>query len=138
MGCDIHLHQEVKIDGEWHYYGEADVTRWYALFSKMAGVRNYLGGQEPIDQPRGIPEDCSLMTKVHYERWGSDAHSASWLNADEIAHLEQWVEENGSEIHRTGRGLFGWLFGTSWGEFAEEKQYCEPVEDIRFVFWFDN
>lgn len=39
MGCDIHLHQEVKINGEWHHYRLAEMPRNYEVFEKMAGVR---------------------------------------------------------------------------------------------------
>jgi len=29
MGCDIHPHFEVKINGEWKYYGGGDFDRYY-------------------------------------------------------------------------------------------------------------
>lgn len=64
MGCDIHLHQEVKIGGEWHHYREQSVSRNYALFAKMAGVRNYGLTVTPIDEPRGIPDDATDGTEL--------------------------------------------------------------------------
>ncbi len=37
MGCDIHLHTEVKIANVWHRYGCPSVDRNYRVFAKMAG-----------------------------------------------------------------------------------------------------
>ena len=39
MGCDIHAHFEIKVDGEWLHYSQANINRNYRLFEKMAGVR---------------------------------------------------------------------------------------------------
>lgn len=60
MGCDIHLHTEVKINGVWHHMGAPSVPRNYRLFAKMAGVR---GIETPIAEPRGLPGDATLLTR---------------------------------------------------------------------------
>ena len=85
MGCDIHVHTEVKIDGVWHHYGNPWVARNYALFGLMAGVRD--GEQEPIVQPRGLPANATELTVFCARKWGNDGHSHSWLGADEIEAL---------------------------------------------------
>ena len=149
MGCDIHLHTEVKINGKWHHYGCPSVSRSYLVFSKMANVRNN-HGVDPIAEPRGIPSDATELTKFDCERWGCDGHSHSWLSAEEIAalydyinedlelygcrfkHLKWWPEEN-----------FGYFFGNTWGGFWKYRNdpgsgTPDGVEDVRFVFWFDN
>lgn len=40
MGCDIHLHSEVMVDGVWHHHAKGQVERNYRLFAKMANVLN--------------------------------------------------------------------------------------------------
>lgn len=67
MGCDIHLHTEVKIGGAWHHYSAPCVPRSYALFGKMAGVR---GGAAPIALPKGLPCFPSYITALDAARWG--------------------------------------------------------------------
>jgi hypothetical protein len=137
MGCDIHIHSEIKVNGVWHHYAQPDVGRNYDLFAKMAGVRNY--NIQPIDQPRGLPEDATFTTKFDFERWGSDVHSASWLNSEEIVELFKWLREG--DDHHVGQ--FGWFFGNhfdDWSKYPTDFQYLKDrgLEDFRFIFWFDN
>lgn len=150
MGCDIHLHTEVKIDGAWHRYGVPNVQRSYAVFAKMAGVRNLTGPDRivPIAEPRGLPSDATFMTKFDYNRWGTDAHSASWLGAEEIAQLTEFIDEELGLRGERGKywwceDNFGYFFGNTWGGFwkyrnRENSGTPKGVEDVRFVFWFDN
>lgn len=132
MGCDIHLHQEVKVSGKWEHYGCPSIDRSYDLFGKMAGVR---GDGPPVAPVRGLPKDITDITRMSAVMYGSDGHTHSWLNADEIAELEKWLEERqGSRFNRP----FGYLFGNGWGDFKESPgDYPQEIEDIRFVFWFD-
>jgi len=136
MGCDIHLHTEIKIKSEWHCYSSPDIKRWYKLFAKMANVRNrhnYI--IEPLSEPKGLPDDISIITQLSYNDWEEDAHSMSWLNAEEIKELEDWLWEQ----HKTQDGYhypeeeWGYLFGNPYSSYKDT-----PAEDIRFVFWFDN
>lgn len=140
MGCDIHLHTEVKIDGKWHHYGAPNVPRSYRLFGLMAGVRN--DEVEPIAAPRGLPDDISEVTALSAKRWGSGAHSHSWLSSEELAILdERWYAlgmgrtlESDLEHH-----YFGYLEGNSWAGFSRyPDERPKGIEDVRFVFWFDN
>lgn len=39
MGCDIHLHIEIKMNGLWRHYSMPHIERDYCLFGVMAGVR---------------------------------------------------------------------------------------------------
>jgi len=111
MGCDIHLHYEIKKGNKWKYidwkkdlqsedkdyYTELFnhplyVGRNYDLFSILANVRNGYGfagcktsgGFAPIDFPRGLPDDISDMVKEEAEHWEGDAHSHSWLYLQEL------------------------------------------------------
>lgn len=74
--------------------------RDYLLFTRLCGVREYslirtiqlcAHGEEfsyqetkKASEPKGIPDDCSKITKGIIERWGSDGHSHSYLTLKEI------------------------------------------------------
>ena len=137
MACDIHIHQEVKINGKWEHYRETSFPRDYEAFAKMAGVR---GASKPIAEPRGLPEDATTMTKFAADYAAEDGHTHSWLGAAEILQLEEWfnerMRENKWQVEMNG---FGYLFGNSWSNFTRYPS-DRPVglEDVRFVFWFDN
>lgn len=141
MGCDIHLHAEIKLDGVWYCYSSPNIQRNYELFAKMAGVRGF--GPEP----RGIPNDLSKVVQLSYDEWGSDAHSASWLSVDEIQKLEHWLEAEYQDRKKKYPDApyyypemeWGYLFGNGFGSFNEHRSsYPKEIQDVRFVFWFDN
>ena len=145
MGCDIHLHIELKIDDVWHHFGAPSVRRDYHLFEKLAGVR----GSESvaITPPKGLPSDCSLITQKAAEYWEEDGHSTSWLGVDEIMILEDWLgslptSDNAQFMHNDLEYsiLHTYLQGnsfTGWKRYPEDDRPYD-VEDVRFVFWFDN
>jgi hypothetical protein len=142
MGCDIHLHTEVKIGGQWHHYSAPEIDRDYTLFGKMAGVR---GGGDPIAPPRGLPADVSAVTALDATYWDADGHHHSWLGAAEIWELEEWLRKlmDGDPKRPDGwemcREHWGYLFGNPFGSFHEfPRERREGIEDVRFVFWFDN
>lgn len=75
------------------------VGRNYALFSVLADVRNSRTTHnifdpsmeyeerdaiEPIDLPRGIPEDASKAWRKECKHWGVDFHSHSWFTVREL------------------------------------------------------
>ena len=139
MGCDLHLHTEIKINGKWECYGSPSVTRWYELFYKMAGVRG-TGNEHirPISPPKGLPEDCSTVTQFDAQHRGEDGHSHSWFSAEEIVELEEWWKERYEVSWEGPETKWGWFFGNSWGDFIRYPEDTpEGIEDVRFVFWFD-
>jgi hypothetical protein len=163
MGCDIHLHAEVKIDydkiipgrtsGEgkptplrWEHYAHISISRNYDLFARIAGVRNY-HDIEVMNEPRGLPEDISGVTLFDWMRGRVDWHTPSWLNAEEIAQLEDWCQAN-LKAPATQQFPVYWdleydsrsyLFGNSYGGFVKYPDERRPgLVDVRFVFWFDN
>jgi hypothetical protein len=150
MGCDIHLHVEIKINGQWAHYNHPDISRNYRLFNKLAGVRSYTDEITPISNPRGLPADCSATTRLDRSRWDSDGHSDSWISAAEIAELERWSRDDMGWVGALGRGwwmedTFGYFFGNSyagWTQYPDDYTNARlrelGVEDVRFVFWFDN
>ena len=141
MGCDIHLHTEVKVNGRWEHWGNPSVDRSYGLFEKMAGVRGDVANA--ISPPKGLPKDVTIPTEMDRESWNGDGHSPSYLTAKEIEHqLYPWFETIRKEANFGGfsreyfpETYFGYLFGNGWNmENAKEHN----IEDFRFVFWFDN
>ena len=56
--------------------------RNYELFGILAGVRDH--NNDSIDDPRGLPEDVSEVTKKESDRWDGDGHSHSWLTLKEL------------------------------------------------------
>lgn len=150
MGCDIHWHAEIKINGKWEHYAHTYVARNYRLFELMAGVRGDEGNA--VSPPKGLPNDCSAVTRLLYAKEEGDAHSMSWLSAAEIAGLEErWAllhdhkmfkgRANITEIKNDfEHSVFHcYLFGSSWASFAlYPDERPKDVEDVRWVFWFDN
>lgn len=144
MGCDIHLCAEVKINGEWHLYDQPRIDRNYLLFERMAGVRGEKANA--IAVPRGLPADMSKMTDFLADSWGSDGHSHSWLTAQEIAELADWGKKNLGPGRRSG--FSAWDMEWDWGSYLLGNSYSgfvrypndrpKGIEDVRFVFWFDN
>jgi hypothetical protein len=127
MGCDIHVHVEVKINGKWQHYNHPRINRNYALFSRLAGVRGEL---EPITRPRGIPKNATWMTKFDFKRMGTDAHTPSWISGEEVEALQ-------AEGFLDSFKELGYIFGNGFGVKGYPEDYPEGVEDSRLVFWFD-
>jgi len=147
MGCDIHLHVEIKIKGRWFCYNSPDIGRDYGLFYKLASVRGPRLGVTPIDDPRGLPDDISAITALNAANMDGDGHSHSYITAEEIASLCKWAKESGRkgepEWMDWQDSTFGYLFGNgmeSWWEYPEDNKHLKELgmEDVRFVFWFDN
>lgn len=140
MGCDIHFFTEVKLDGKWHQYAAPNVSRWYGLFEKMAGVRGDV--ENAIVPPKGIPADASELVMKSYDYWDSDAHTPSWLNAAEINALEEWLyayhKENRPEEYFYPEKIWGYVNGNGYGGYHKYPDQKNLFEDVRFVFWFDN
>ncbi len=136
MGCDIHTHIEVKIGGQWHHATAPHIRRNYNLFSLMAGVRAESDSPKPIAEPRGVPGDMSVVTRLDYERMGTDGHTHSWLTGEEIERVIEWHEANERRGAIDAR-LWQWGFLFEGG-FSPAEHAEDGVEDVRAVFWFDN
>ncbi len=137
MDCDIHFHVEIKVDGFWEHYNHPRISRRYELFAKLADVRNSFG-IEPVSQPKGLPADATLVTKLCDEYQNADHHSHSWLSAEEIAEVESWWKER-YEFRDFIELEWGCLFGNTLGGLCEyPKDYPDWLQDVRVVFWFDN
>jgi len=139
MGMDVRIHSEVKIAGKWHHHCEFRPEQNYEMFEKMAGpVGLKDDGIVPISQPKGLPDDVSELTALSYEYWKGSVFAASWFGPDEIVSLYEFLmlHFKNSYIHQNfpyynGKGFDGFvLYREDWVDAG--------VEDVRFVFWFDN
>lgn len=147
MGADIHMYAEKKIDDEWkltkgpnpykiYFPSDEDLKfegwvyhqRDYDLFAFLADVRNYDESIDPLDQPRGMPEDTSPMLFKLYEEYGVDGHSHSYFSLPELLAADQEFAylkldaftKKGSAIRK-----------------LEDLAQGDP-DSVRIVFWFDN
>lgn len=110
MGTDIHAWVERKERDGWRSFRKPiELGRPYVVFELMAGVRDWLlpcmvgaaemdqqftndaiqkaigDGLGPFGQlPKGLPDDASSVVASEHERYGSDAHSASWLSLSDL------------------------------------------------------
>ena len=134
MGCDIHLHIEIMLDGEWHHYQAPYVRRNYAFFGLLAGVR----GGDALYLPRGLPVDATKVTR--FDRMQETGHTDSYLQANEVKELSKaWKKLLGADYDYAKNSFAG---GMIPGYFFhnEYSMACAPkgVTDFRWVFWFDN
>jgi len=139
MGCDIHVHIELRYEGKWEHYSAVRVDRWYELFDRMAGVR---GNGPAIVEPKGIPVDMSVITALDWERGRSDWHTASWFNEDEIDELSLWLRAVTDDFcieTAIFNGVFMFGNGLTDHKHYDDSEYLPKGADaVRVVFWFDN
>lgn len=143
MGCDIHIFVERKNnENRWvdsmiyenSVYGEgftplSDYERDYGLFATLAGVR----GDNPIEYPKGIPEDCSPEYRKLCEDWGDDGHSHSYFTLRELLD----AAPNYSEYRK--QSLDGFILHlNNIIKMLDIWVNKEEMEKYRVCFFFDN
>jgi len=116
----------VKGDGEWSvpYHLEYYNGRNYYLFSILADVRNR-GGVEPINYPKGIPDDASTGYLYKCDQWDGDAHSHSFFTLEELLNVD-WSEYDSEYIDDFMETL------------EKMKEIDEDPSSVRCCFFFDN
>ena len=162
MGCDIHVYLEkyTSVNGEYKWvnvdhwqlnpdFGSHENEReydlipfyWgrnYDLFSILAEVR---GSYDPIDDPRGLPEDVTDATRQEFERWGQDAHTPSHYTLKE---LKDYLYNNSEDdeltetLKRFVEPMENRFREEFWITNDDEKRYTVKENAFRVVFWFDN
>ena len=96
-------------------------SRNYNLFAILANVRNGVGfadcdtgdGFQPIDRPRGLPEDVSIDVREMSDSWGSDGHSHSYLTVDELLKYD-WTQVTQERGYVTGPIYWKWQQNLSY------------------------
>lgn len=113
-------------DGEWQVPWDLEFwgRRNYYLFSILADVRNN-GDVEPIDYPKGIPNDASFGFVYECKKWGNEAHSHSFFTLDELLNID-WSEYDSEYV----------------GDFIKALEKMKIIDkdpiNIRCCFFFDN
>jgi hypothetical protein len=134
MGCDIHVHVEIKLEDGWHHYQALSPNRDYEVFCKMAGVRCGSAARSPIALPRGLPTDATTVTRLDRAEYENDAHHESWLDAGEVAELAAWFS---NRDEKSLNGLEGFLRSYFFGNPYSDKTYWpSAIKNMRLVFWF--
>jgi hypothetical protein len=163
MGCDIHMVLEKKHNGKWvglhtyesfgpqgvNAYGKDYASteiqcisykareRHYALFANLAGVR---GESDFGNEPRGIPEDASDLTRMLDDDWGSDGHSHSWMSVKEFLSVYGYTLHKNTDRHKE-EAVKAVAGETPYlGYFSEVTCRDDPdeIDQLRIVFFFDN
>lgn len=144
MGCDIHMHVEVKVDGEWLHYSHPQIPKLYGLFARLAGVRNRPEWNiTPIAEPRGIPADATSTTLLDLAWWNeqSHLHSHSWVSGEELSCVVADFDKMAQEQRGTWWSLehehLGYLFCNDWAS-VPELPGGRVFGGVRAIFWFDN
>jgi hypothetical protein len=146
MGCDIHTFIEYKRPGtnEWIHYNVDEGRmgdRNHSRFGVLAGIQVY--DIDPIDEPRGMPNDTANFIMDKYNIWSHIAHSASYFTLAEL--LEALPNYNNTDVK-------GYNPLTSFVEAFQSHAntifkpmslfHKDPAthysDHIRVVFWFDN
>ena len=137
MGCDIHFHTEIKVDGEWYHWSRPYAWRWYELFGKMGMTRRW-AESDPVSELRGLPKDISKMTQLAHTI-DDDVHSESWLSSKDILRVIRWFYHKRKEMSdNPGLEMYNYFGLAPWGSWLDIDLMIPPMQDFRFVFWFDN
>lgn len=140
MGCDIHPYVEKKLWGTWHmihhiqsYKDMSDCggDRDYDFFAHLCGVRTDRSGWP---EPKGLPEDVSVVCQYESDKWDCDGHSHSWETAKDFMEKKLALMKVRGDDKNTG----GRLEYYAWRILGYETQEDEDLSDYRVVFWFDN
>jgi len=137
MYCAVEAHN--KKTGSWDCFGVSTANRCYAMFSRIADVRNsekeneYI---EPIDEPRGWPVDASASAETWLENTAL-SFSKTWLDRAELESLDKWLQENHvcSLWKMLGFQHLEYLFGIEHGW---RKAAFTCYDGLRVLFFFAN
>jgi len=162
MGCDIHLHVEVKApEGRWSHALSQYCPRNYVLFGHLAGVRH-----APLyyPEPQGFPKDASYQVIEAYTEEIVDDEEYNEENPQiRKSDFEKYLEKGyvkvfderrivGRDWH-TASHLNFWTFEMQLSRAERESSavfleyqalanYMNTFESVgretRVVFWFDN
>jgi hypothetical protein len=139
MGCDIHAYVEEKVEGSWHMLHPIDALgddRDYTFFTHLCGVRSGFNEEDHSEwpEPKGLPEDTSVMVDRQSDRWGCDGHSHSYESAKDFVEKKLAI----GRLHKPSELVGGGFSWHTWKILGYEISDTENPEDFRVVFWFDN
>ncbi len=135
MGATIHMHIEVKKDGQWQQYSAPSIFRDGQFFDLLAGI---YGVDFPVVPLKGLPDDLSSLTQYCYELDTKSyrPHHQGWLSSDELQQLQRRLLELNPAVHPLDVDLEVSYFHCyiNGGSVASHQGF----EDSRLIFWFDN
>lgn len=147
MGCDIHIFLERKNSkNQWvdsmvyenDLYDDgfrplSHYARSYTLFATLAGVR----GDDPIEYPKGIPENCSLEYKKLCDVWEGYGHSHSYFTLRELLDaVPSCSELRKDQLYEFISHLKNIIkVRDCW---VGDKEIDDNAEKYRVCFFFDN
>jgi hypothetical protein len=153
MGCDIHFHTEIKVNGRWEHYSKPKIHRNYKFFTLIANVRNYSNEIPnwitPFRTAENIfPNDLNLVTYLSLIK-NNDIHSIITYDSQQIHEFYTYMRENTllfPNKYKEDENLLlnfewqfiGYLEGNSWDIVSYPDEKPEWVEDVRWVIGFDN
>ncbi len=137
MGCDCHSHVEIQVNNKWVYAGQISISRNYALFGVLAGVRNEditcVSGKE-----KGLPKEVSKPMSIFSEDYGRDGHSHSYLDYNEMLEAKKIYEKYTYENWQAEKEQYR-KFPKGIIETMEQLKTTFPkITNVRLVFYFDN
>jgi hypothetical protein len=158
---DLILHVEVRISeymssheksefiaanagSVWHHYASLWTRRNAAILARLGGPENPKY-EKMISRPRGLPDDVSILTRMHAEQTKPTAYDHSWIGAEEISQLAKWWDETAvkedlkwPEKDFEHGVLHSYLWGNSWQGFPSKPEDYPGIADVRFCYWFDR
>jgi hypothetical protein len=108
--------------------------RNYELFGVLAGVRD--NSMNPIDEPRGIPDDISNETRKEYELWGRDAHTPTYFTLNELLDFYHKKKKHQETLDLFLNGIKERFYQEFF--LISEGRNKDFEEKFRVIFWFDN
>lgn len=144
MGCDIHAVIERKFDEGWHVVAEVTGScdeRDYEFFTHLCGVRANWEGMGDWPEPKGVPDDASVVTKWKIEGWGCDGHSHSWDTAKDFVDKKLALARiRGDTDASTSYEWYAYkALGYSCDDQENSPARANCFTDLyRVVYWFDN
>lgn len=158
---------QVQTDGAVVTFDHAfDRGRDYALFAALARVRLWAGDERGtldvlgFPQAKGFPEDAHEITRMHFDRWGADAHTPTHLTIaemrqivaalgatplhelalaeapEELKRYREWAQAGEQSLRPWCEDIWAAVWATT--AYARSQGFELTPNDVRVVVWFDN
>jgi len=141
MGCDIHFHTEVRVNNKWEHYSNPRFPRSYDMFSLLAGVRwsgelKFKPFKTKYDIEK-LPEDLNIITTKLLNTEVNGLHSFCWYDSQDIHDFYKHLTKN-QLLTDLEHDYVGYLDGNGWDIISYRKDTPDWIQDVRWIFGFDN
>ena len=132
----LKAHIEIKVGGKW--------LNW-STFGKSFREEVYFilkeGNILSMFEEKGFPEDPSEVVKMAFLRYKDPERvsHASWMTGKEIVLFHKQVERLMGQlgVYDTIPDIMG-SYGDDFFLYPEDWEDREVVEDVRYVYWFED